>query len=99
MAVAHLVQRGKAAFHATLGTYLDGFPPEIADTVTAHHLLIHTSGMGDYSESPEFREGQKRWKTAAEVMDGGMAVIRRSPLRFTPGTRHEYKEGPAFPRR
>ncbi|WP_242903416.1 serine hydrolase domain-containing protein [Actinomadura terrae] len=96
LAVARLAHQGKVAFHQTLGTYLDGFPAEIADRVTVHQLLTHTSGMGDYSEAKEFQEGLKKWRSADEMMDGVMAIIRRSDLRFTPGIRHAYSNSGFF---
>jgi len=47
VAVLQLVEQGKVGLYQTLGTYLDGFPAQIAGTVTVHQLLTHTSGMGD----------------------------------------------------
>jgi CubicO group peptidase (beta-lactamase class C family) len=47
IAIAQLVQQGKVAYHEKLGAYLDGFPAEVAGTVTVHQLLTHTAGMGD----------------------------------------------------
>jgi CubicO group peptidase (beta-lactamase class C family) len=96
LAIAQLVQQNKAAFYETLGAYLDGFPAEIANTVTIHQLLTHTSGMGDYSNSMAFASGRKEWNSEAEVMDGVMGIIRQSPLLFTPGTRHGYSNSGYF---
>jgi CubicO group peptidase (beta-lactamase class C family) len=90
LAVAQLVRQGTVAFHATLGTYLDGFPAEIANTVTVQQLLTHTAGMGDYSQTPAFAQGLREWSSAAETMDGVMAIIRASPLVFAPGARYGY---------
>src|SRR5262249_58943991 len=77
VAVAQLVQRGMVAYHEKLGTYLDGFPAEIADTVTVHQLLTHTSGMGDYWESQAYLDQSETWTSADEVMDGIMAIVRQ----------------------
>ncbi|WP_207944857.1 serine hydrolase domain-containing protein [Actinomadura rubrisoli] len=90
VAVAQLVQQEKVALHETLGTYLEGFPDEIAKTVTVHQVLTHTSGLGDYSQAPEFLDGLKKWKSAAEVMNGVMDIIRHAKLNFTPGTKFVY---------
>jgi CubicO group peptidase (beta-lactamase class C family) len=94
LAVSQLAEQGKVAFHKTLGTYLDGFSAEIANTVTVHQLLTHTSGIGgpgsDYVNDPAFRAEFMTWTSAAQVMDGVMAIIRRMPLRFTPGTTFSY---------
>jgi CubicO group peptidase (beta-lactamase class C family) len=96
IAIAQLVQQERVAFYETLGTYLDGFPAEIANTVTVHQLLTHTSGMGDYSNSPAVQSGKKEWNSAAETMDGVMAIIRQSPLLFAPGTRYGYSNSGFF---
>jgi CubicO group peptidase (beta-lactamase class C family) len=89
VAVGQLVQRGAVAFHETVGTYLDGFPPEIAETVTVHQLLTHTSGVGRPPLGPGIR-GSAEWDSVEEVWDGTMAVIRQQPLQFTPGSTYAY---------
>ncbi|GLW12680.1 serine hydrolase [Microtetraspora sp. NBRC 13810] len=89
VAIHQQAQRGAIAYHDKLGAYLDGFPPETAD-VTVHQLLTHTSGLGNYRETQEFKDGARAWADAAEVNDGIMAIIRRTPPAFTPGTRVQY---------
>ena len=42
-----LAAEGKLGLSATVGKYLQGFAPEIADHVTIQQLVDHTSGMGD----------------------------------------------------
>jgi len=89
IAVARLVQERKIAYHEKLGTYLDGFPAEVAGAVTVHQLLTHTSGMGDiYSEvnGPAIQS----WSSEADVTAGLLRLVRASPLEFTPGTSHRY---------
>jgi CubicO group peptidase (beta-lactamase class C family) len=90
VAVVRLAQEGKIHFGHPLDTYLDGFPAEIGGAVTVHHLLTHTSGMGDFTQTDGYRETAKTWSTAGEVMDGSMAIIRKSALLFAPGTRWGY---------
>jgi len=90
LAIVQLAQQGKIDFYETLGTYLAGFPAEIAGTVTIHHLLTHTSGMGDLLNNQQFHENAGTWASAAEVMDETMKLIRTEPLEFTPGTRNRY---------
>jgi CubicO group peptidase (beta-lactamase class C family) len=84
VAIAQLVGRGRLAFGDTIGRYVPGFPPEIADKVTIHQLLTHTSGMGDalarlIGEPPP-----------PTTLAGLMAIIVRTPLLFPPGTRFSY---------
>lgn len=89
-AVAQLAQRGAIAFDATLGSYLDGFPAAVAGTVTVHQLLTMTSGMDNYYLDPAWYPQSTQWTSPEQVFDGTMAVIRRQPLRFTPGTGYNY---------
>jgi CubicO group peptidase (beta-lactamase class C family) len=90
VAVAQLAARGKIDFYSMLRNYLDGFAPQIADTVTVHQLLTHTAGMRDYTQTPAFASEYKTWKSAAEVFNGIMQIIRNMQLAFTPGTRYQY---------
>jgi CubicO group peptidase (beta-lactamase class C family) len=89
-AVLQLVENGQIALDATLGTYLSGFPSDIAGTVTVHQLLSMTSGMGDYSRIPAWFLQSKQWSTPAEVLDGTMTFITNEPLLFTPGSQYSY---------
>jgi CubicO group peptidase (beta-lactamase class C family) len=96
VAIAQLAQQGKVGFHETLRTYLDGFPAEVADTVTVHHLLTHTSGIGRPALGPGPPDGLD-WQSFDEVMDGTLAIIRRQTRpHFTPGTQFEYSNDAFF---
>ncbi|MFJ2561372.1 serine hydrolase domain-containing protein [Streptomyces sp. NPDC087534] len=83
VAVAQLVQRGRLTFHDTIGRYVPGFPPEIADRVTIHHLLTHTSGMGDVLFPPSGEE-------PPHTLAGLMEIIVGKPLLFEPGAQFGY---------
>ncbi|GAB3435516.1 serine hydrolase domain-containing protein [Actinophytocola sediminis] len=89
VAIDQLVQRGDLAYDDTLGTYLDGFPAEIAEHVTIDHLRTHTSGMGNF-HSEEFFAEARAWDSAAEVMNGIMSYVRKGTLSFPPGTGNQY---------
>ncbi|MFD1541069.1 serine hydrolase domain-containing protein [Nonomuraea guangzhouensis] len=97
VALGQLVQDDKADLHAPLGEYLDGFSAETAK-VTLHQLLTHTAGLGEYAQSPEFRQGLKEWSTESEMMEGVLALIRKleTAPAFTPGTRHVYSNSGFF---
>ncbi|WP_211239464.1 serine hydrolase domain-containing protein [Jiangella gansuensis] len=92
IAVMQLVERGDLGLDAPVGSYLDGFPPYIADVVTVHQLLTHTGGMGGYSRTDRFREGLAAWASEAEVMAGILDIIRDAPLEAVPGTEHIYSD-------
>src|SRR5882757_1212147 len=80
--IAQLVQRGRLSFGDTIGKYVPGIAPEIADRVTVAELLTHTSGMGDVlgSVGPD----------TPTTIDGLMALIVTQPLLFEPGTGYSY---------
>ncbi|MFD2764540.1 serine hydrolase domain-containing protein [Micromonospora eburnea] len=90
VAILQLVQRGKVALTEKLGTYLDGFPADVADKVTVHQLLTHTSGLGDYVQIDGFFDEAATWTSAEQVMDGTLGYVRRDTLRFAPGSAHGY---------
>ena len=90
IAACQLAAEGKIDFYATLGTYLDGFPAQIAGTVTVYQMFTHTSGMGNYQASPLWQHEAKTWTTPRQEFADTMAVIRQSPLLFTPGTAYGY---------
>jgi CubicO group peptidase (beta-lactamase class C family) len=90
LSVVQLVERGKLSFGAKLGTLLDGFAPEIGQVVTVHHLLTHTSGLGDFHLVPGFWETARTWTSAQQVMDGITQVIRGMPVAFAAGASFAY---------
>jgi CubicO group peptidase (beta-lactamase class C family) len=80
IAIAQLAQQHKLSFDDTIGTYMAGFPPEIAGTVTIHQLLTHTAGMGDAA----LRRRPPR------TLAGLLSKIVTAPLQFQPGSRFGY---------
>jgi CubicO group peptidase (beta-lactamase class C family) len=89
-AVLQLAQRGKVAPHEKLEVYLDGFPAELAGRATVHDLLVHRSGLGDYTRTETYLQELTRWASAEEVMAGITAIIRTQPLAYTPGAGYGY---------
>jgi CubicO group peptidase (beta-lactamase class C family) len=90
VAIAQLAQAGKIAYTSTLGTFLSGFPAGIADTVRVHHLLTHTSGLGDTFTMPGYLEEALTWTDVDQVMNGTTDYIRRTSLEFAPGAGSRY---------
>jgi CubicO group peptidase (beta-lactamase class C family) len=57
VAIMQLVEKGDMSLQSVVGDYLPDYPvPEIANTVTIHELLTHTSGLGSYFDSPLYIE-------------------------------------------
>ncbi|WP_203591120.1 serine hydrolase domain-containing protein [Streptomyces sp. SID13031] len=90
VAIAQLAQQRKVAYGATVGEYLAGFPAAIAGKVSIHHLLTHTSGLGDYHQTPGFWEKAATWTSRDAVMDGITEFIRQSALIAVPGVSWNY---------
>lgn len=95
VAVAQLAQQSKIAFHEKLGTYLRGFPEEIAQTVTVQQLLTHTSGVGRPAVGTE-PPTRPEWDTIQKLWDGTAKAIRALPPQFTPGTQFRYSNDGFF---
>ncbi|HEX6527499.1 MAG TPA: serine hydrolase domain-containing protein [Streptosporangiaceae bacterium] len=96
VAVTQLAAQGKIDFYATLGSYLDGFPAVIADTVTVHQLLTHTSGVPDFSMSAAWKNELPGWTTNTEAFNGTLSFLQHLPLSFTPGTAYIYSNSNFF---
>ncbi|TDD48741.1 class A beta-lactamase-related serine hydrolase [Kribbella antibiotica] len=90
VAVARLAQQGKVSYNATVGEFLSGFPAAIAGKVRVHQLLTHSSGIGDFFQSPGFWEKAATWTSREAVMDGITDLVRQSPPGFEPGTSWSY---------
>ncbi|GHO50426.1 serine hydrolase domain-containing protein [Ktedonospora formicarum] len=89
-AIAQLAQQQKLTFTDPIGKYLQGFPADIADSVTIHQLLTHTSGMGDFHLAPDYQAKLATWQSAAETLNGLLEIIKQQPLQSTPGTAFSY---------
>jgi D-alanyl-D-alanine carboxypeptidase len=87
VAILQLVEKGQLSLDARVGDLLPDFPNEqIAQTVTVHHLLTHTSGMGDWSESPRFPELHDQIRAVEDYLP----LFIDTPLEFEPGDRFRY---------
>ena len=86
VAIAQLAQRGKLSFSDTVGEHLLDYPNKsVAEKVTIHHLLTHTSGMGDY-QNDRFYARLDKWRT----VDSLLPLFINEPLAFEPGKDWEY---------
>lgn len=88
IAIAQLAEQGKLSFTDTVGQHLTDYPnKEVAQRVTIHHLLTHSSGLGDtYSANYICHKGVLR-----EVRDWlPLFVNNPKPLDFEPGSRWQY---------
>jgi len=86
VAVGQLVDAGLLSFDQPLASYLPDYPPAVAERVTIHHLLTHTSGLGSIFAGGWEIASQARFRT----IDHLLPHFQGRPLPFEPGTRWEY---------
>ncbi|MBI2760694.1 MAG: beta-lactamase family protein [Chloroflexi bacterium] len=85
VAVAQLAQQGLLSFDDPLSRHLPGYRRDVADRVTLHHLLTHTSGMGDIF-GRRFEAVRDQLRTVQDYR----ALVQDQPLQFEPGSRWSY---------
>ena len=85
-AILQLVERGKLSLTDTVGKILSDYPnKQVATKVTIHHLLTHSSGMGDI-HGPKYAA---RISSLRQVRDY-LPLFVDDPLSFEPGARVQY---------
>jgi CubicO group peptidase (beta-lactamase class C family) len=86
VAIAQLAQAGKLSFADNVGKHLPDYPNrEVADKVTIHQLLTHTSGMGMYFGEKFAAQREKLLTVAAHL-----PLFAGDPLAFAPGEKFQY---------
>src|SRR6476620_5703388 len=86
VAIAQLAQDSKLSFTDTVGKHLPDYPnKEVAEKVTIHHLLTHTSGLGSYWGEKFAAEREKLLTVAAHL-----PLFASEPLSFPPGEKFQY---------
>lgn len=86
VAIAQLVQAGKFKYTDSLAQVLPDYPnKEVAQKITVHQLLTHTSGLGDIF-TPKFDE----IKDQLHDLKDYLPLFVDQPLRFEPGTDWSY---------
>ena len=86
MAIMMLQERGKLSVADPICKYLEKCPAAW-QPVTIRNLLTHTSGVPNYTDTPDFFEKEA---TAPYTSAGLVDVFRDKPLRFAPGEKYEY---------
>lgn len=86
VAISQLAQQGKLSFGDKVSKYPPDFPTKaIANKVNIHHLLTHTSGLGNYLR--KIRHGNKsKFRNIKDYFP----LIKDEKLLFEPGTRSSY---------
>lgn len=87
MLIMQLKQQGKLHLDSTVTTYLPWYRKETGDSITIRHLLMHTSGLKNYTERPDFR-----YTLAFSNLDPKAFAEKycQADLEFKPGTKFKY---------
>jgi len=83
----HFVESGQLKLNEPVKQYLPGINFPNIDKITIHHLLLHTSGLGNYMSHP----GYQYLLNKNLQIDDIIPLIEEQLLVFDePGLRHEY---------
>ena len=86
VAIAQLAQGGKLKFDDTIARHLPDYPNKpVAEKITLHHLLTHTSGMASYW-GEKFEAQRAQLTTVA----AHLPLFMHEPLSFAPGEKFQY---------
>jgi CubicO group peptidase (beta-lactamase class C family) len=86
--IAQLEQRGLLRFDDPIGRFLPDYPGEARNKVTVHHLLTHTSGLGDF-----FNQRFEATRSSLRAVRDFLPLFVEDPLQFEPGSRWQYSNG------
>ena len=93
MLILQLVQQGKIGLQQPITAYLPQYRRETGDSVTIHHLLTHSSGIPNYTESDQFFRGDnKQHFTVADFV----RKYCSGDLQFQPGSQFYYSNSGYF---
>ena len=81
VAIARLVEEGKLSFKDTIGKYVPGFAPDVANRVTIADLLTMPAGLSNVALGAN---------NPPPTLAGQMELIVKEPLQFNPGSRFLY---------
>ncbi len=85
--ILQLIEQEQICLDSTVATYLPQYKNKvIAKEVTIRHLLTHTSGMGDFFESPDYQKNAANYKTTADFLP----LLESDTLSFKPGSSWQY---------
>ncbi len=85
MLVLQQVDAGKLSLNDSITQYVS-HAPEAWKPITVHHLLCHTSGIFNYTDSLEWMAKQALLSQREKLLP----IFRDKPLRFPPGEKFEY---------
>jgi len=84
MAIMQLQEKGLLIVEDSIKKYLSDYPE--GDKITIHHLLTQTSGVPDFTDSPEYKQMQMIPTTIENTIE----MFKNKPLEYTPGEKYKY---------
>jgi CubicO group peptidase (beta-lactamase class C family) len=84
-AILLLESEGKLTLDVPVKTYWPQ-APSAWDKVTVFHLLTHTSGLPDITDSPEYPRWIREMTAGKDILE----YYRDKPLEFEPGSKFSY---------
>ncbi|WP_286269806.1 serine hydrolase [Thalassotalea hakodatensis] len=91
--IMQLVEKGSVDLHAPISQYLTYYRKDIADKVTIHQLLNHTSGIPSYTSKENFRNKVSRNSYQVESF---IQQHCSDDLAFEPGSKFQYSNSGYF---
>ena len=85
MAIYMLQEQNKVNINDSISKYLPTFP--LGDKITIHHCLTHSSGIVNFTSSPDFWGKTMRMPLSKETI---IDSVQDLPLEFEPGTDFSY---------
>lgn len=87
VAICQLAEQGKLSFADPIIKHLPDYPNRIvAEKVTIHHLLSHTSGMGDFLQKKEYQTSEAALRNSTDYFP----FFASDALAFEPGEDQDY---------
>ncbi|MTH16887.1 serine hydrolase domain-containing protein [Flavobacterium sp. LC2016-01] len=91
--IVKLAEEGKLKLDVPITTYLPDYPKANGDKITIHNLLTHTSGIPNFTASPNFLKDKSRNPVTPEEF---VKTFSSLPLEFTPGEKFNYSNSGYF---
>jgi CubicO group peptidase (beta-lactamase class C family) len=94
VSIVQLAEQGKLAYKDSISKFVDEtwLPKEIADKITIHHLLTHTSGLGSYFNDTYVKSSKQLFRKLSDYK----ILVKEEKLAFTPGERFRYSNTGMF---
>ena len=88
IAVAQLIEKGRLSYQDKVGKYLgkEWISPENGEKITIHHLLTHTSGLGDFFSEVYWQSSKLLFFSVNDYQ----ILVKDMELQFQPGTKWSY---------